>query len=376
MYPFITYVPCSNDDLFTLIIGFRVGAIHETKQHAGISHLLEHMVFKRDFPKYLNYMNQIGATWNAETHRDVTLFYINCNIKHARKCVQLLVRLTRSSIVISKPEFEKERQIVIEELSLFKIDTRPIFKMAHKNSIYGNTIVGSEESIKSITLEDLNEYHKIHYSEPIIVYGCNKKYQKTVQSWFGESRNQSIPMNIDMNKSVTFDKSSRIIQKPSHAESCELVWVGFPSQDPRSLSLKILAFAIKGLMLKKAREEKNMVYVVRATYIQYAHTGIFFVTFESKYFLVTDVLKILVKELKNMTNNLMAKYAKEYEQMSSVESIINPFIKCKQALQNILYGEPYYMAPYDLHELLNFDRLVYICKTVCTRQSIDKLLQM
>ena len=149
----------------------QVGALHETDEHAGISHFLEHMFFKGTARYPLGTMDRLvkemGGYNNAATSMEFTHYYIVAPVEHFATALDLLAdHLT--SPALPPPELERERQVVKEEIR--RKDDSPHGRLytalttaAFGRSAYAREVLGTPESLDRITPEIMRDYWSSHY---------------------------------------------------------------------------------------------------------------------------------------------------------------------------------------------------------------------
>jgi predicted Zn-dependent peptidase len=161
----------------SVALGFfvRTGARDETSDVSGVTHFLEHMVFKgtpkrtafdvnRDFDK-------IGAHYNAFTSEENTVFYATILPEYIPQAVELLADILRPSLRVD--DFEMEKNVIIEEIGMYE-DQPNWSAYDHAKRIYfadhplGNTILGTPESIRALTRDQMHAYFERRYVAPNI----------------------------------------------------------------------------------------------------------------------------------------------------------------------------------------------------------------
>jgi predicted Zn-dependent peptidase len=159
----------------SMALGFfvRTGSRDETPEVSGVSHFLEHMVFKgtprrsaldvnRDF-------DRIGAHYNAFTSEENTVFYAAILPEYMAQAVDVLSDILRPSL--RGDDFDMEKNVIIEEIGMY--DDQPMWSAYdHAKRVYfadhplGNSILGSVESIKGLTREQMMAYFERRYVAP------------------------------------------------------------------------------------------------------------------------------------------------------------------------------------------------------------------
>lgn len=153
-------------------IWYGVGSTDEPKGLGGISHLLEHLMFKgtqkvsaTDFERIIA---KFGGSNNAFTSHDYTGYYEIFPANRLSLALELEAdRMT--NLQLTEADFLTERQVVMEERRQ-RIDDNPtalafeqFSKMAYPNSNRGNPVIGSMADIEAITLNDLKNWYKTWY---------------------------------------------------------------------------------------------------------------------------------------------------------------------------------------------------------------------
>jgi zinc protease len=178
-------------------VWYKVGASYEPEGKTGISHMLEHMMFKgtKKHPpgEFSRIMAANGASENAFTGYDYTAYFQTIEKSRLPLSFELEADRMRNVVFIEK-EFQKERQVVLEERRT-RTEDKPISLMyehfvatAYQNSPYHHPVIGWMSDIKNYTLDDLKVWYQRWYApnnatvvvvgdvEPQAVLALAKKY--------------------------------------------------------------------------------------------------------------------------------------------------------------------------------------------------------
>jgi len=172
-------------------IWVKVGSRDETVKQAGITHFIEHLIFKGTETVKANEMasriESLGGSINAFTSYDNTVYHIVVPKQAFGEGLELLVDAVYNP---SFPEDEvgKENKVVLEEIKMGEDDPqrklfKELFAIAYDGRPYGRPIIGYEETVRNIKREDIRRYFKAHY-EPgnmvvVIVGDFDEKAAKT-----------------------------------------------------------------------------------------------------------------------------------------------------------------------------------------------------
>ncbi|MFH1129137.1 MAG: pitrilysin family protein [Patescibacteria group bacterium] len=166
-------VPMKNTQAVTVLVLVGTGSKYETKGINGISHFLEHMLFKgtKKRPTSLDVslvLDKIGGENNAFTDREQTGYYAKVDAKHLDTAIDWISDIFLNSKFDSR-EIEKEKGVIIEEINMYLDEPRRYVGTLWNKLLYGDQpagwdIAGTEETIKNIKRNDFINYLKNHYS--------------------------------------------------------------------------------------------------------------------------------------------------------------------------------------------------------------------
>lgn len=147
------------------------GSRDETPEISGVSHFLEHMMFKGTAKRTAEDINrefdELGANYNAFTSEERTVYYGAVLPNQANKLLDLLTDMMRPAL--KKEDFDIEKKVILEEIAMY--EDKPNVKVFDKgnqhyynNHPLGNSILGTNESIKQLSSEQMRDYFKQRYS--------------------------------------------------------------------------------------------------------------------------------------------------------------------------------------------------------------------
>lgn len=148
-----------------------VGSRDEDPSTNGITHFIEHMVFKgtkkRSLREISRSIESVGGYMNAFTSKEHTCFYARVRDEHTRLALDVLSDLTQNALFPEK-ELEKEKGVVIEELRNAEDDPDDIIHDYFEKSLFGShpmgfPVIGTENNLRSFQRNDLLAYRKKHY---------------------------------------------------------------------------------------------------------------------------------------------------------------------------------------------------------------------
>ena len=139
----------------------KTGSINEDEDNNGISHFIEHNLFKgtnkRSSFEISDYIDRIGAQINAFTSKELTCYYTKSTAEHLEDCIEVLSDIFFNS-VFDKQEMEKEKGVIIEEINMSEDTPEDICLDVLAESYYGKTglgrtILGTSKNIRKFNKE-------------------------------------------------------------------------------------------------------------------------------------------------------------------------------------------------------------------------------
>ena len=139
---------------------------------AGISHLLEHMVFKGTRELNAQQLNEevaaLGGLWNAYTSTDRTVYHIDGPSEHWQRFLHILTQLVYAP-TFPEDEFEREREVIRREMAMYKDDPRDASYHALVSTLFRVhprrlPVIGEQARFDSLTHEDMVTYHRQRYT--------------------------------------------------------------------------------------------------------------------------------------------------------------------------------------------------------------------
>ena len=167
-----------NPDAYSMSVGFfvRTGARDEQPQMSGVSHFLEHMLFKgtprRSADDVNREFDEMGARYNAYTTEENTVYYAAVLPEHQRQVVELLADIMRPSL--RAEDLEIEKNVILEEINMY--EDQPPFGADEKcrELFFGDhplarSVLGTAESITAMTADAMRDYFRRRYGPENIV---------------------------------------------------------------------------------------------------------------------------------------------------------------------------------------------------------------
>lgn len=264
------------------------GSQFETVPEAGVSHFLEHMVFKgtekRTARQIAEEMDAVGGQLNAFTAKECTCFYAKVVDEHLPLAMDVIADLAVHP-TFDPTEMEKEKGVVIEEIAMAE-DTpedlvHELLMLAHYgDQAVSRPILGSEESVSGCSRERLSGYWARMYRPANAVLAIAGNYEwaavlELAQKLLGDWRAEG----LDKLPCVTHEVRPTILTKAKDIEQVHIClgYPALPMGDERNYDISIFNSVFGGAMssrlFQKIREESGMAYTVYSYPNAYTDTG-------------------------------------------------------------------------------------------------------
>ena len=165
-------------------IWVKTGAVDEDEKYAGISHFIEHMMFKgttnRSAKKIAEDIDRIGGQINAFTGKEATCYYVKAIDSNYKEAADVLIDMLTQSL-LDKEEMTKERQVICEEIKMTQdapddLAHDTITAMIFKGNDLGKSIIGTPTSLKRITRSVMSNYFAKEYTRDNIVISVSGNF--------------------------------------------------------------------------------------------------------------------------------------------------------------------------------------------------------
>ena len=264
--------------LASINIGVNIGSLYEDEKELGMSHFVEHMLFKGTKNRSNEQLNRelefLGGDYNAYTDYISTVYSITCLDEEFEKGIELLSDMVLNSSFDEK-EMKKEKGVVLSEIKSDKDDIEDLsisrtHEYAFDKSALKNSIAGTEEHVKGFKRKQVYDFYKKYYTPDncvIVTVSAfsHEQMQKIITDLFGKWEGKS-------------HKKAKIIKE----ENKELVKTTYKSQieqgtvtylyafkevcDNDKLPLKILSYKLaessNSILFRELREERGLAYDV------------------------------------------------------------------------------------------------------------------
>ncbi len=223
----------SRAPVVTSHIWYKIGSADEISGKTGLSHALEHMMFKGTKKNpgglFSEIISKLGGTENAFTSKDYTAYYQTLPSEFLEDAIKLESD-RMSNLLVRQEDFQKEIEVIKEERRL-RTDDQPediayeqLYASAYNNSPYRDPIIGWMEDLNIMTKDDISNWYKKWYgpnNATLVIVG-NIDFDKTfalIEKYYGQKKKIQTQERIDRNEPPQFGEkniSINIKEKPSY----------------------------------------------------------------------------------------------------------------------------------------------------------------
>jgi predicted Zn-dependent peptidase len=272
----------------------KTGSIYETEQTNGISHFLEHLVFKGT-EKYL--VNQIskkiesyGGIINAGTSKEYTVYFVDIPKEGIEDAFDVISQLVFHA-TFPEDELEKERLVVIEEIKRYEDNPGNVLYENFNNKLftlssYKWRILGKEENIRTLPRQEIINYYKTHYHPKNMILSICGDFDNNIYELIKKYFDVKISTDyITTNILLDEEPKGSIFEVKKHKVQHTYFLSGFlgPKINDKHqytgdvLSI-ILGEGISSRLYKILREEKQLVYEIGSGFYTQLGPSIFYIS--------------------------------------------------------------------------------------------------
>lgn len=277
----------------SVAVGFwiKTGAFNEERSTWGISHFIEHMMFKgtenRDAKKIAEDVDRLGGQINAFTSKEATCYYIKTLSSNLVPSMEILVDMLTES-KFDKEELDRERRVIIEEMKMIE-DTpdddahEMISTLVNKGNSFERSIIGTPSSLKKINRNTILKYIEDEYTKDNIVVALAGNFDEERVINFLEGKLDKFKDTKDVKEYVAEEYKPAFKVKVKEIEQSH-IFLGTPSVKLRSedyykvqLVANILGGSMSSRLFQSVRERKGLAYSVYAMNTSTSHNGNFLI---------------------------------------------------------------------------------------------------
>lgn len=274
---------------FSLGFFIKTGARNEREEESGISHFIEHMMFKgtetRTAKEISELIDNEGGMLNAYTSREMTVYYVKLLSSKLEVAIDVLSDMMLHS-TFTEENIEKERNVIIEEIRMYEDSPEDTIHDENMQfalqGIQSNSISGTPESLEKITREHFMKYLEDQYVASNLVIAISGRFDETLFLEEIEKKMAAFPVGKkerEYDTSFAFRSGKNSIVKDTQQVHLCFNSRGIDAHSPIRFAAAIISCALGGGMsarlFQKIREERGLAYSVYSYLSTYEECGLF-----------------------------------------------------------------------------------------------------
>src|SRR5690554_3783764 len=303
-------------------MGFWVacGSRNENSKEEGISHLIEHMVFKgtknRTTREIAEAIDSVGGHLNAFTTKEYTCFYLKILDRHFRLGLELLSDLVTHPLLTQK-DLEKEKNVVLEEIKSYEDSPDELVFDLFTQTILdqhplAHSILGTPETIHTINRDDLIAYKERFYTpdNSCLAVAGNIEFPALMRVAEEVWQPLSGKGGKEQEYSVAVQGRNNFRRKETEQVHLCLGTPGFPRRHRQRYVMLVLDSILGGSsssrLFQELREERGMVYATGSQHASFKDTGLYSVYAGTSPHYFEEVVEVIHDELLRLAEKIVA----------------------------------------------------------------------
>lgn len=299
-------------DLVSVGMWVCVGSRHEAPSLRGMSHFIEHMLFKgtenRSARQIADEIDSIGGHLNGLTDKETTWYYAKVLSEYMPKAVEIIADMALHS-VLDPVEIDHEKSVVVEEIKRHEDTPDDLVHDMVAESLWDGhplsaPVIGSRKTVESFSREDIVGFMKEHYTPDRIVISAagnleHEAFVDVVNKYFGDMKGCGTTCE---EQPIFTSASKKIVAKPVEQIHFCVGMPGYSQLDENRYALALLDAAIGGGMssrlFQEIRENRGLAYAIGSYVAAYREGGILVIYGGTSREHFDEVVDLINKELK------------------------------------------------------------------------------
>ncbi len=299
-----------------------IGGRHETNPESGVSHFLEHIVFKgthtRSAKDIKESIEGAGGSLNAFTSEEYTCFLAKTSSRHFDNAFDVLADMVLNA-TITEVDVTKERTVILEEIKMTQdqpanLVEELLSELVWPNHSLGRPLAGTLESVGALTVPQIRGYRDRYYrpSRITVVAAGDIQMKHLVElshGRFGSIAKGSATPKSDRFRCHQTKPAVKLFHKDTAETHLALAVHALPKSHPDECAMDVLSILLGGNMSSRlfheVREERGLAYDIGSSVRKYNETGIFGVEAGVDGTKFLEATKVILSELHRVTSELV-----------------------------------------------------------------------
>ena len=364
--------------LFILTVYIPSGSIYESvgknknKSIAGISHFLEHLLFKHtenySGKELLEAFTKMGGYYNASTDKDETLFYVKTLAENYQLATDIMYDIVRKP-VFKVEDIDAERKVVLEELAQSKdslddivYDSSTATLLRHDN-IYLPPVIGKKQDLSVISICDIMKYFKERFQHYMVVVNVDVSYKDVVKKYINSTLGEGAAKAAkDMKSSVNFNEphmlklsqyiqskeTIKVVSNATYQYNTVLLFPSYKFSDMKNNNiLNFIKFCLTdaglfSILYYEVREKRGLVYNIKLANERNRYLGIARITFGTSNRDIVGILRVVFDCIQSLKRDGLDKKTLNYFKVSCLNhykyKFTNEEYRASWYGDNLFYG--------------------------------------
>lgn len=292
-------------------IWVKAGSRNENYSNHGISHFIEHLLFKgtekRTAKQIAQELETVGGSINAFTTKEFTCYYAKVLDEHFDLAIDILADMFFNS-KFDELEIAKEKNVIIEEIKMYEDSPDELIHDLFAQTVLqkhplGQTIIGTRESVNNITRPDIISYLSQNYTpaNTVIAVAGNVNHNKVVDKLsqlFGHWNGKQIETKYQQPERGS---ATVLVQKDTEQVQICMGVPGLPRDNDDTYTLYVLNSVLGGglssRLFQEVRENQGLAYSIYSYHTSYFDGGLFTIYAGTSRDRFEEVVELIAKEL-------------------------------------------------------------------------------
>ncbi|HOW42193.1 MAG TPA: pitrilysin family protein [Candidatus Omnitrophota bacterium] len=321
----VRVISCPMKDRQSLAVGIwvAVGSRYENQRNAGISHYLEHMVFKGTehftCQQIKESIEGVGGSFNGFTSEEITCYFVKMPGRYLDLSLDILSDMVLYPQLKQK-DVLKERTVILEEIKMYKDQPQShvyelLDKLLWPAHPLGMSTLGTEESVSAVTRADLAAYQKQNYAPKNIVVSVAGSIDPVLLSRKVARRFSGLPASDTLAALPVIGRQSKaqvtLVSKDTEQSHMVIGFPGLHRDHPLKHALGLLHISLgansSSRLFNEVREKRGLAYEI-GTHVKFLKdTGAFIVHAGVDNRKVKDTIRLVFKELGKTTRSVLSR---------------------------------------------------------------------
>lgn len=319
----IILVEQPGNPVVSMRVVIRTGAADEAfRSEYGLAHLMEHMAFKGS-PRYpqpgiiSSLVERNGGDMNAYTSSDVTAYYLNMPADQVGLGLDILADMVFNPLYDPK-EYELEKEVVIEEIKRGRDNPDRLlmemfFDAAYPDHPYGRPVIGYEETVRNVSIQEARDFHSKHYRSDnavlVVTGGFDRAaVSKAIDQFYAKLEKPQTPLTRMSAPALPPPTGPEVKVSESDQVALAKVFIGFrgpAGHDPNAPTMDLLSSVLSGgkssRLTEIIKDEKQLVTSISTGSYTPRYQGSFMISMETEPAKVIPAISALWQELQRLS---------------------------------------------------------------------------